>query len=197
VTVEQKQRVVADRLEVPVVGAALLLTMDSSESPVHVEHDALGAVERLGLPQCLPVQRHQPDQILFPGQQLGLELVQRRGQRRAPAPDPLRTNQSERRGSCESLGVVEVLVARQAAVVQALSQVAHPTREPESGTVRSDARPLEIDLQGSIERELKWLIFVSRVPPRHPHHIETRINTDNDRHLKVRLVEFKLEIRVK
>ena len=52
---------------------------------VHVEYDAVGAVERLGLPQRLPVQRHQPDQILFRSQQLSLELVQGRGQRR-PSP---------------------------------------------------------------------------------------------------------------
>ncbi|MGA7626208.1 MAG: hypothetical protein WCA91_21795 [Candidatus Acidiferrales bacterium] len=58
VTIEQKQRVVADRLKVPVVGAALLLTMNRTLAGVHVEHDTLGAIKRLGLPQRLPVQRH-------------------------------------------------------------------------------------------------------------------------------------------
>ncbi len=116
VTIEQKQRMVADRLKVPVVGAALLLTMNRTLAGVHVEHDAIGAVETFGLPKRLPVQRHQPDQILFLGQQLSLEPVQGRGQRRATVPDPLRTDQSERRIGCESFSVIEVLVARQAAV---------------------------------------------------------------------------------
>ena len=94
VTIEQKQRVVADRFEVPVVGAALLLTVNRTLAGVHVEYDAVGAIKRLGLPERLPVQRHQPDQILFPGQQLGLEPVQGRGQRRPSVPDPLRADQS-------------------------------------------------------------------------------------------------------
>src|SRR5258708_17892617 len=83
VTIEQKQRVVADRFEVPVVGAALLLTMNRTLAGIHVEHDALGAIKRLGLPQRLPVQRHQPEQILFSVQQLDLEPMQGRTQRSA------------------------------------------------------------------------------------------------------------------
>ena len=63
--------------------------MNRTLAGVHVEHDAVGAVKTLGLAQRLPVQRHQPDQILFLGQQLGLEPVQGRGQRRAPVPNPL------------------------------------------------------------------------------------------------------------
>jgi len=110
--VEQKQRVVADRLEVPVVGAALLLTMNRTLAGIHVEHDAVGAVEGLGLTQRLPIQRHQPDQILFLGQQ----LVQGRGQRRAPVPDFLRADQPERWIGCQSFGVVEVLLTGRAAV---------------------------------------------------------------------------------
>ena len=112
VMVEQKQRVVADRLEVPVVGAALLLTMNRTLAGIHVEHDAVGAVEGLGLTQRLPIQRHQPDQILFLGQQ----LVQGRGQRRAPVPDFLRADQPERWIGCQSFGVVEVLLTGRAAV---------------------------------------------------------------------------------
>jgi hypothetical protein len=67
------------------------------------------------------VQCHQRDQILFPGQKFGLELVQGRGQRHAPVPYPFGTDQSERRLGCESFSVVEVLVARQAAVDVRLS----------------------------------------------------------------------------
>ena len=69
----------------------------------------------------VPVQCHQLDQILFPGQKFGLEPVQGRAQRRAPVPYPLRTDQSERRVDCESFSVVEVLVARQATVDLRLS----------------------------------------------------------------------------
>ena len=47
--VEQQQRVVADRLEMAVVGAALLLAVDRAFGRIHVEHDALGVVLRLGL----------------------------------------------------------------------------------------------------------------------------------------------------
>ena len=46
-TVEQKQRVVADRLEVSVVGTAFLLAMDRTLGGVHVQNDPLGVVERL------------------------------------------------------------------------------------------------------------------------------------------------------
>src|ERR1700680_1065564 len=49
VTIEQKQWVIADRLKVPVVRAALLLTMNRTLAGVHVEHDAVGAVKTLGL----------------------------------------------------------------------------------------------------------------------------------------------------
>src|SRR5712692_5405464 len=169
----------------PVVGAALLLTMNRTLASVHVEPNAVGAIKRLGLPQRLPVQRHQPDQILFPGQQFGLEPVQGLGQRRAPVTDPRRADQSERRVGCGSFGVVEVLVARQAAVdrlpqqirqrellIQALSRAAQLFLDEflqtqsliqlagqNQATIGSHSRSLEIDLQGSIERELKWLIL--------------------------------------
>src|SRR3984893_10180957 len=159
--------------------------MNRTLTGVYVEHDAVRAVETLGLAQRLPVQRHQPDQILFLGQQLRLEPVQGRGQRRAPVPDPLRTDQSEGRVGCESFGVVEVLVARQATVdrlpqqigqrellVQALSRVAQvfldellqtqsliQLANQDQSTIGSHSRSLEIDLQRSIEQEMKWLIL--------------------------------------
>jgi len=97
--------------------------MNRTLAGVHVEHDVIGAGERLGLPERLPVQRHQPDQILFLGQQLSLEPVQGRGQHRAPVPNPLRIDQTERRIGCQSFGVVEVLVARQAAVDRLPQQI--------------------------------------------------------------------------
>ena len=57
---------------------------------------------------------------------------------------------------------------------------------------------MEIDLQGSIERELKWLtLFLTPgcAPPRRPYRVQTHLNTDEDRHAKVRLVEFDLDTR--
>ena len=62
-TVEQKQRVVADRLEVSVVGTAFLLAMDRTLGGVQVQNDPLGVVERFRLPDQLSVQRHQPQQV--------------------------------------------------------------------------------------------------------------------------------------
>src|SRR5262249_37734893 len=125
----------------------------------------------------------QPNKILLLGQQLRLEPVQRRRQRRTPVRDLRRPDQTERRVSSESLRIVEVLITRQAAVdrlpqqvredelpVQALSgilqvladqrlhsqtfiQLAHQ----KEACVRRDARPLERHLQKAIERELKRL----------------------------------------
>ena len=48
--IEQEQRVIADRLEVTVVGATLLLPMNGALAGIHVEHDAVGSVQRLGVP---------------------------------------------------------------------------------------------------------------------------------------------------
>ena len=89
VPVEQKQRVVADRLEVPVVGAAFLLSMHGTLTGVHVEHDAVGVVHAFGLREQVPVQSHQPNEISLTGEQLGLEPMQGRRQGRSSVP-PLR-----------------------------------------------------------------------------------------------------------
>ena len=80
---------IADRLEVTVVGATLVLPMNGALAGMHVEHDAVGSVQGLGLPNHIAVHGHQPDEVLLAGQQLGLEPMQHRGQRRAPVP-PLR-----------------------------------------------------------------------------------------------------------
>jgi hypothetical protein len=42
VVIEQEQRVIADRLEVAVVGTPFLLPMHRALAVVHVEHDAVG-----------------------------------------------------------------------------------------------------------------------------------------------------------
>ena len=88
-TVEQKQRVVADRLEVSVVGTAFLLAMDRTLGGVHVKDDAVRIVGGFGFCDQLAVHRHQPDQVLLAGQQFRLEAVQPGGQRRTAIPDLL------------------------------------------------------------------------------------------------------------
>jgi hypothetical protein len=40
---------------------------------IHVEHSAVGSVQRFGLPNHLAVHYHQPDEVLFAGQQWRLE----------------------------------------------------------------------------------------------------------------------------
>ena len=87
VVVEQKQRVVADRREVPVVGAAFLLPMHRAFAGIHVEHRTVGSVERLSLSDQVAVHGHQPNEVAFTGQQLGLEPMQREGQCRTPGGD--------------------------------------------------------------------------------------------------------------
>ena len=185
--IEQQQRVIADRLEVSVVGTAFLLAMDRTLGGVHVQNDPLGVVERLRLPDQLSVQRHQPQQILFARQHLRLEAVERRGQRRTAIPDLLRSDQPKRRVSRHSDGVVDVLVACQAAVnrlpqqiskrellVCALPGVAEmlvnqfSETEPfvqfanqNQATVGSDVRSLEIDFQRAVENlaGMAWFVF--------------------------------------
>ena len=58
-----------------VVSAAFLLTVDRAFRGVHIEHDTLGLVLRLGLSDQLAVHRHQPKQVLFTGQQLCLKAL--------------------------------------------------------------------------------------------------------------------------
>ena len=58
-----------------VVSAAFLLAVNGAFGRVHIEHDTLGLVLRLGLSDQLAVDRHQPKQVLFTGQQLCLEAA--------------------------------------------------------------------------------------------------------------------------
>jgi hypothetical protein len=116
VVVEQEQRVVADYLEVAVVGTAFLLPMDRALAGIHVEDDAVYAVQRLGLSDHVAVHGHQPHEVFFTGQELGLEPMQRRRQCCASVPDLRRTDQAKRRVRREAWRVIEVLIPGQAAV---------------------------------------------------------------------------------
>ena len=184
---------IADRLEVPVVGTAFLLPVYRALAGVHVEHDAVGVVARLGLPDQVAVHGHQPDEVVVTGQQFGLEPMQGGRQRRAPVPPRRRSHQAKRRIGRETLRVVEVLVARQAAVHRLPQEVGQPELrvqsvagvaqvlgddrvQPEAfiqladqnqAGVGGDARPLKRDLQKPVERELKGRGFflTHRVPP--------------------------------
>ena len=94
---EQKQRVVADRREVPVVGAAFLLPMHRALAGIHVEHDAVGSVERLCLSDQVAVHRHQPIEVVITGQQLGLEPMQSGRQGCTPVQPRRRPDQTKGR----------------------------------------------------------------------------------------------------
>jgi hypothetical protein len=62
-------------------------------------------------------------------------------------------------------------------------------------TVRSDTRPLEINLQRSIEQELKWLIlFLTHWVPRASSSFHTRMNIDDGDDPKVRRKNLKMEM---
>ncbi len=182
---EQKQRVVADGFKVPVIGAPFLRPMHRTLARIHVEHDPVGARRHLGLCEHLPVHGHQPDEILLLGQQLCLEPVQRRCQRRTTVPQLWRPDQPKCRVRRHAHRVVEVFVASEPAVdrlpqeirqaelgVQPLSGVAQVlgdeclqpqafiqlAHQKEAG-VGGDARPLERDFQETVELELKWLVL--------------------------------------
>ena len=181
---EQKQRVVTDGFEVPVIRAPFLRPMHRALARIHVEHDTVHARRQPGLREQLPVHRHQPDQILLSGQQFGLEPMQCRCQRRTPVPDLWRPDEAKCWVRRHAHRVVEVFVAREPAVdrlpqeirqaelpvqppsgvvevlrdeclqPQAFIQLAH---ENETG-VGGDARSLERDLQKAIEHELKRFV---------------------------------------
>ena len=123
VAVEQQQRVVTDRLEVSIVGAAFLLTVDRALGRVYVENDTLGVIRGFRLADQLPVHRHQPKQVLFARQQFRLKAIERRSQRRPMLPDLLGTDQAEGWVNGESLSVIEVFVACQTAVGRLPQQI--------------------------------------------------------------------------
>ena len=174
---------VADRGEVAVIRTPFLRPMHGTLARIHVEHDPVGPRRPRSPREQLPVHGREPDEVLRSGQQVGLEPVQRRGQRPTPVPARWRSDETKRRVCRHAHRVVEVFVAREPAVdrlsqqirqaelgIQPLSGVAEVLRDEcrqpqafiqlayqnETG-IGGDARPLERDLQKTIECELKGL----------------------------------------
>jgi hypothetical protein len=126
----------------------------------------------------------QPGEILFLGEQVGLEGLQREvsfAPRSQIFSEPINRNV----GSCGSRSVVDILIA---ASDRRLTDAAGPPAEAacsfragsrssgrgdeiteaealihfadqNQATIGSDARSLEIDLQGRVEGRLKWLVL--------------------------------------
>ena len=172
---------------------SLLRPMHRTLARIHVEHDPVGARHHLGLCKHRPVHGPQPDEIRLLGQQLSLEPMQRRCQRRTPVPHLWRPDEAKCRVRRYAHRVVEVFVAREPAVdrlpeeirqtelgVQPLSGIAQVlgdeclqpqafiqlAHQNEAG-VGGDARSVKRDFQEAVERELKWLMlsFTHRVSP--------------------------------
>ena len=117
--VEQQQRVVADRLEVPVVGTALLLAVDRAFGRIHVENDAVRIDGSFGLATNSRFTAAPASSLRSPAS-LSRSLL---GASRCSAiPVPLRANQAKRRVWTPN-GIVEVLVACQAAVDRLPQQI--------------------------------------------------------------------------
>jgi len=108
---------------VAVVGALLLLAIHRNLGRVHVQHDPLRGIEGFRLGDKLSVDAGQAAEVLLLGQHFGLERLQAGGQRRATIPNLLGPDQPERRILREPLGVVDVLIACDAAVDRLAQQV--------------------------------------------------------------------------
>jgi len=114
--IEQQQRVIAGGLIVPVVGAVLLLALHWNLGAVHVQHYPLWRIDGLGLGDEFAIAAGQATEVVLLGQHLGLKSLQAGGQRRTPIPSLLGTDQPERRILREPLDIVDILIARDAAV---------------------------------------------------------------------------------
>ena len=103
-TVEQQQRVITGGLEVAVVRAILLLTVNRNLSAVHVQHDPPRGIDGFRLGDEFAVDAGQTAEVILLGQHLGVKGLQARGQCRATIPSLLRTDQPERRILPEPFG---------------------------------------------------------------------------------------------
>ena len=99
-----------------VVRAVLLLTVHGDLGRVHVQHDPQPGNQGFRLGDQFAVDAGQAAEVLLLGQHLRLERLQAGSQRPATIPSLLRTDQAERRVLREPLGVVDIFIARDAAV---------------------------------------------------------------------------------
>jgi len=64
---------IADRLEISVVSALFLLSIDRALTAIHIQHDPLRRADSFCPGHLLPIELHQTSQILLARQQVGLE----------------------------------------------------------------------------------------------------------------------------
>src|SRR6266849_2693843 len=141
-------------------------------------------MHRFRSPDQCPVESCQSREVLLLGQHLSLEGLQPGGQSCPSLPDLFGADQPEGRVVGQPLGIVHILIPRQAAVHRLPQQVGEGQArilrprvrqvlldefaetqplvqlpDQNQTSVGSDSRPLKIDPQGSVERELKGLIL--------------------------------------
>ncbi len=114
--IEQQQRVITHGLEVPVVGAILLFAVDRNLGRIHVQHCSVRRIDRFCIADQLSVYPCQPSEVFLLSQKFRLEGLQPGRQCCPSIPILLGTDQPERRILGELLGIVHILVARQATV---------------------------------------------------------------------------------
>jgi hypothetical protein len=111
--VEQKVRVVAGAVEMPVPGGSFLIAMGRADRAVHVQHDVLQPVAVMKPVDPLAVQVGQRRPVLGQGQRLGLEPPHLRGRGRLRIDGPATNNLSHDRIKGQAVGVVDILVSGQ------------------------------------------------------------------------------------
>ena len=191
--VEQEQRVVAGAAEVAVVGRALLLPVGRALRAVHVEDDAVRRPARVHPVDPRPGQLRQRSQVGLGREPAGLEAPHLAGRGREPVHSLPADDGPHGRVTGEALGVVDVLVAGEAAVDRLPQQAEQPVPDVppapplgkhrrgrrgqaegvvelavgEQAGVGGDPGAVELELQAAVERDPQGFVgFTRRV--RHP-----------------------------
>ena len=114
--VEQEERVVAGATEVTVPCGALLFAMGRADRTVHVEHDVLqpSPVEEAVDPLAIEISERRP--VTFGRQTFGLEPAHLRRGGCLTIDGTVADHLSHHRIMGQPLGVVDVLVSREAAI---------------------------------------------------------------------------------
>jgi hypothetical protein len=110
---------------VAVVRAILLLTVHRDPGRVHIQRYPLLCIDGLGLADEFAVDAGHTAEVLLLGQNLSLKRLQTGGQCRAAISSLLRTDQPEPRIWRELFGVVDILIARDAAIDGLAQQIGH------------------------------------------------------------------------